>query len=231
MIAVKHLSAEIESVSILRDLSFTVPQSSMIALIGRNGAGKTTTMRAIMGQVGELKGSIQFDGQDLRQIPAYERVGLGIGYMPEDRRLIPQLTARENILLPAVAGRLPDVKKSLARIYDMMPEVEALQHRKALLLSGGQQKLVALSRALMAGRRALILDEPFEGVAPALVERLTAVFAELKRERKRTLFVSDSSLDHGTALYDDFVTIERGQIGRAPALRFERVTTREQKTC
>ncbi len=216
MISVRQLSVEIESVAILRDVSFNVAQGSMTALIGRNGAGKTTTMRAIMGQVDVLKGSIAFDGQDLRQIPAHRRVSLGIGYMPEDRRLIPQLTVAENIMLPAVAGRLPDAKKTLMAIYDMMPEVAALQHRRALLLSGGQQKLVSLSRALMAGRRALILDEPFEGVAPALVDRLSAVLAELKRERKRTLFVSDSSLDHGMKLYDDFITIERGQIGKAP---------------
>jgi len=214
VIAVNNLSVEISGVPILRDVTFDVPKGAMVALIGRNGAGKTTTLRAIIGQAPAVAGRIAFEGEDITRLPTPERMRRGIGYMPEDRRLIPQLSVRENILLPTMLDRRPPPKRGLERIFEMMPEVAAMQDRKALLLSGGQQKLVALARALVVGSRLLILDEPFEGVAPALVARLTEVLAALKQDRSRTLLIADSSLDHGRALYDAFLLIERGQVER-----------------
>ncbi len=157
-----------------------VADGTMVGLVGRNGAGKTTLMRAVMGHLPPRQGSIRFDGQDLRKLPPHARAALGIGYMPEDRGLVPELTVEENILVPVWVNPALDSKERLALVYRVLPELLEMRERRALLLSGGQQKLVALARALAAGTRLLLLDEPFEGVAPALSMRLADVIAGLK---------------------------------------------------
>ena len=131
--------------------------------------------------------------------------------MPEDRRLIPDLTVEENVLVPAWAAALPDAPERLRKIYEYIPEMTELAPRKGLQLSGGQQKLAALARALMCGTRLLLLDEPFEGVAPALAQRLAEVVASLKREGMSVL-LSESDLQHSERLVDRVVTIDRGAI-------------------
>src|SRR5205085_12514353 len=138
---------------ILRDVSLEVPAGSMTGLIGRNGAGKTTLMKSVMGLLAASSGSIDIGGVDLRKIQTHQRAALGIGYMPEDRRLIPSLTVEENILLPGWATGQKKAGERLARIYQMIPEVKEQSGRKGLQLSGGQQKLVALARALMSGTK------------------------------------------------------------------------------
>src|SRR2546430_450905 len=195
---------------ILRDVSLEVPSGSMIGLIGRNGAGKTTLMKAIMGLL-KSSGAVRFEDRELLSVPTHARARLGIGYMPEDRRLIPDLTVEENVLVPAWAAGLPDPAARLKRIYEYTPEMTELAQRKGLQLSGGQQKLAALARALMCGTRLLLLDEPFEGVAPALAQRLAEVVASLKREGLSVL-LSESDLQHSERLVDRVVAIDRGSI-------------------
>src|SRR5438874_2156567 len=134
---------------------------------------------------------------------------LGIGYMPEDRGLVPQLTVEENILLPLWVTSHLDRKARLDFVYEVIGEVAEMRHRKALLLSGGQQKLVALGRALGIGTKCLLLDEPFEGIAPALAERLSEVLASLKR-KDLTFLMSQSDMNHSHGLIDVEFTIERG---------------------
>ena len=207
-LAVVDLRVSIQSVEVLRGLSLAVAPGEMIGLVGRNGAGKTTTLRAVMGLL-PADGEIRFAGVDLARQPTHGRAGLGIGYMPEDRRLVPLLSVEENILLPSWATRDPEGKARLAFVYGLMPEVAAMRARKALLLSGGQQKLVALARALMAGRRLLLLDEPFEGVAPALSQRLAEVIAALKGTELGVL-IAQSDLNHSARLVDREYLIERG---------------------
>ncbi|HLI26544.1 MAG TPA: ATP-binding cassette domain-containing protein, partial [Chloroflexota bacterium] len=168
MLQVQRATVRIAGFTVLRGLSLEVPPGSLVGLIGRNGAGKTTTLRTIMGLLPLEDGDILLDGRSLRDLPAHERARQGLGYMPEDRRLIPALTVEQNILVPAWARAIPDAARRLDTIYQLMPEVKALAGRPASQLSGGQQKLVALARCFMSGRRLLLLDEPFEGVAPAL---------------------------------------------------------------
>ena len=208
MLKVENLSVSIAAMQILRGVSLEVPSGAMIGLIGRNGAGKTTLMKAVMGLL-KASGTVRFEDRELLSVPTHARARLGIGYMPEDRRLIPDLTVEENVLVPAWAASLPDAPERLRKIYEYIPEMTELAPRKGLQLSGGQQKLAALARALMCGTRLLLLDEPFEGVAPALAQRLAEVVANLKREGM-SVMLSESDLQHSERLVDRVVTIDRG---------------------
>jgi branched-chain amino acid transport system ATP-binding protein len=209
MLEIERLKVAIQSVEVLRGISLTVKPGEMVGLVGRNGAGKTTSLRAVMGLVALTAGTIRFAGTPLTDHPTHERARFGIGYMPEDRRLVPQLSVEENILLPSWATRDVDGKRRLERVYALMPEVAVMRGRKAQLLSGGQQKLVALARALMPGTRLLLLDEPFEGVAPALSQRLAEVIAAL-RGQDLAVLLAQSDLNHTVKLLDREYVIERG---------------------
>jgi len=209
MLAVRSLHVAIDSVVALRGLSLDVPDGRMVGLVGRNGAGKTTLMRTLMGHLAPTNGSVELDGKDLLALPAHARAGLGIGYMPEDRGLVPELTVEENILVPLWVNRALVTEDRLALVYRVLPELVEMRDRRALLLSGGQQKLVALARALAAGTRLLLLDEPFEGVAPALSKRLADVIASLKGSEVSVL-MAQSDLNHARRLVDTEFVVERG---------------------
>ena len=211
MLRIENLNVNIQKTPILRDVTMHLPEGTMAGLIGRNGAGKTTLLRSAMGLMKPVSGTMHYAGQDMATVHAHDRVKLHIGYMPEDRRLIPELTVEENILVPAWSGKLPDSGARLAWIYELMPEVAAFRSRRALQLSGGQQKLVALARALMCGTRLLLLDEPFEGIAPALSRRLAEVLSTLKTEGLSVL-LSESDYSHSAGLVDEVFVIERGQV-------------------
>ena len=211
IVELDNIVVNIQKTPILRGLSLTIDDGEFIGLVGRNGAGKTTTLRTIMGLIEPLSGSVNLFNQDVGGIEAHRRPAMGIGYMPEDRRLVPQLTVEENILLPSWVIDGLDHQGSLRFIFELMPELVAMKDRKALLLSGGQQKMVALGRALMAGSRLLVLDEPFEGVAPALANRLAEVISTL-REQGRSILVAQSELGHTDAVMDREYVIERGEI-------------------
>ena len=211
MLRIEALDVSIASVGILRGVNMDVPTGKFVGLIGRNGAGKTTLMRSVMGILPPRQGSISFDGAVLGKTPVHERARNGIGYMPEDRRLVPSLTVEENVLIPAWSADVADTRARLADVYKMIPEVEAFAGRKALQLSGGQQKLVALARALMCGTKLLLLDEPFEGVAPVLAKRLAEVIAGLK-QRGLSIVLTESDLSHSREMLDVIYSIDRGQV-------------------
>jgi branched-chain amino acid transport system ATP-binding protein len=209
MLEIDSLHVSIQSVVALRGLSLQVPDGAMVGLVGRNGAGKTTLLRSVMGHLTPTSGSIRLDGQDLLALSSHARAGLGVGYMPEDRGLVPELTVQENILLPVWVNKQLDQAERLALVYRVLPELMEMRERRALLLSGGQQKLVALGRALAVGTRLLLLDEPFEGVAPALSKRLSEVIAGLKGSEVSVL-IAQSDLNHSRKLIDTEFVIERG---------------------
>ena len=215
MLELHDLQVQLASSQVVRGFSLSVPQGQMVGLVGRNGAGKTSTMRSIMGHLRLQQGSMLFEGQDLCALPPQARAALGIGYMPEDRGLVPELTVEENILIPLWVSKTLNPDERLAFVYQVLPELKDMSQRRALLLSGGQQKLVALGRALAVGTRLLLLDEPFEGVAPALSMRLSEVLSRLKGSQLSVL-ISQSDLNHASGLLDAKVVIERGA-NAAPA--------------
>ncbi|MEG0858262.1 MAG: ATP-binding cassette domain-containing protein [Pseudomonas sp.] len=208
---IRNLNVAIESVPILHNVSLDVGAGQMVGLIGHNGAGKTTLIRTLMGLLDATSGSIRFAGNDLCAQPGHQRAATGISYLPEDRRLIPALTVEENILLPVWANKLPGSAERLQWVYSLIPEIAQFRDRRAMQLSGGQQKLVALARALMPGNRLLILDEPFEGVAPVLSRRLSEVIAQLGQEGLCVL-ISESDDTHSADLVDALYRIERGSV-------------------
>lgn len=216
MLRVEGLDVRIEGAQVLRGASLDLPRGTMAGLVGRNGAGKTTLMRAVMGLAQPSSGRVDIGGRDVTDLPPHLRAKLGVGYMPEDRRLVPELTVQENILLPAWANDIPGAEARLAWIYALMPEVEGFSSRRALQLSGGQQKLAALARALMNGEHLMLLDEPFEGIAPALAHRLGEVLRKLKAQGPAVL-VSESDYRHCAGLVDKVFVIERGVVSERAA--------------
>ena len=210
MLKVANLNVSIGAAAIIRDASLRLERGEICGLIGRNGAGKTTLMRALMGAL-PASGTAELAGTDLLRLPPHRRVAYGIGYMPEDRRLVPEFTVEQNIRVPSWAAKLQGIEERLDWIFSTMPEVARFRSRRALELSGGQQKMVALARALMAGQRMLLLDEPFEGLAPALARRLGEVLANLKAQSVSVL-VSESNEVHVADLLARAYRIERGSV-------------------
>lgn len=212
MIEVQDLGVAIGPVQILDRVALQVGSGSTVSVVGHNGAGKTTLMRTLVGLLPAKSGTVRLCGRDVTAMDTRERVRMGIGYMPEDRRLVPDLSVRQNILLPLEVARRRDANAALERVLDWIPELLPLIDRKGNQLSGGQQKLAALARAICGGTNILLLDEPFEGVAPALVERLALVLKAL-RASGPAILVTDSEGAHLHGLCDAHYHIERGSLG------------------
>ncbi|NNF78979.1 MAG: ABC transporter ATP-binding protein [Rhizobiales bacterium] len=211
MLEVRGLNVDIGAIPILRDAGLDLNNGEIVGLIGRNGAGKTTLLRSLMGLLPVNSGQMSFDGEELTKLPAQKRAHLGIGYMPEDRKLVPSLTSEENIMTPVWSMGIADWESRLSWIYKIMPEAEQFRDRPSNSLSGGQQKLVALARALMVGHKILLLDEPSEGIAPALAQRMGAILRDLKAEGV-SILVAESNAHHVADLIDRMFVIERGAI-------------------
>jgi branched-chain amino acid transport system ATP-binding protein len=214
MLSFENINVAIAGAPVLRHVSFALKAGTSAALIGRNGAGKTTTVRTIMGFT-EANGTVRLDGQDLGGVPAHRRPSLGIGYAPEDRRLFSAFSVLENILLPARVAKLSreETGRRLDRAYSVLPELRELANRPAGSVSGGQGKMVALGRALMLGTRLVILDEPFQGLAPALAQRYAEALRRLRSQDKDiTLLITESNPKLLDTFADLTLTIERGEI-------------------
>jgi branched-chain amino acid transport system ATP-binding protein len=212
MLKLADLCVTVSGAELIRNVSMHVPPNAFAALVGRNGAGKTTLMRSVMNILPVASGEIRIAGETTTHAAPFTHAWNGVGYMPEDRRLVGDWTVEDNILLPAWATRRTDLSNRLRDVYTLMPEVAAVADRNAMQLSGGQQKLVALARALLIGNRLLILDEPFEGVAPALAQRLSEILAGLRRQFDMSVLISESDLIHSRDLVDRVFVIERGTL-------------------
>jgi branched-chain amino acid transport system ATP-binding protein len=216
MLTLDRVTVSFDTVPVLRDVSFTLAQGETVAFVGRNGAGKTTTLRTIMGFT-QNGGALTFDGRDLGKVASHLRPGLGIGYAPEDRRLFSRFTVEENILLPARVAHLSasETARRLARVYDILPELREMAKRPAGSVSGGQGKMVALGRALMIATRLILLDEPFQGLAPVLANRYAEALRRLRdAEPNLALVITESNQHLLRSFAERIITIERGEIAQ-----------------
>ncbi len=191
LLVVDKLCTNYGKINILRDVSFTVGEGELVALLGLNGAGKTTTIRSILGLTPPKSGSITYEGREISAFPAYKTARLGVGYVPEGRRMFKELTVLENLQL-AENGRKGDW--TIARVLENLPKLDELRARKAGRLSGGEQEMLAIGRALVANPRLLLVDEPSQGLAPLIVEDVYAMLAQLRAKGTSILLVEQNAL-------------------------------------
>ena len=217
MLELDHINTFRGPAHILRGVSMTVGDAEAVCLVGRNGAGKTTTIDSIMGLLPVRSGTVTFKGQDITRLPAHERARLGIGYSPEDSGIFPDLTVAENFqisqLMGASRGRAASGSRAEMdeRVLAVFPEVKEFTGRRGLNLSGGQKKMVAIARAMMLSPAILLLDEPFEGLAPVVVNRFIDAVKKIKG-MGISLLIAESNLNTATRIADRLYAIDRGEI-------------------
>lgn len=213
LLELENVNASIEGVTVLRDVDIEIAEGESVGIIGRNGAGKTSTFRSVMGLQTIDSGSVSFRGEDVTEVDTFERKRLGIGFAPEDRQLISKLTARENIEMSLWgADEEFDVDERIQSVLDIFPVMEEFFDRKAGKLSGGQQQMVAVSRSLVASPDLVLLDEPFEGLAPSIRKDLRKSISTIQEEFGTTVFIAESQLNHIIGVVDRLYVIERGEI-------------------
>jgi branched-chain amino acid transport system ATP-binding protein len=215
MLEVERINTFRGPAQVLRDLSLTVRDGESVCLVGRNGAGKTTTIDSIMGLLPVRSGKLTFNGVDITRLPTHERALCGIGYSPEDAGIFPDLTVAENFQIsqslargkraPVVAGGIDE------RVLALFPEVATFTQRRGLFLSGGQKKMVAIGRAMTLSPSILLLDEPFEGLAPVIVTRFIEAVTKIKA-MGISLLIAESNLMSASRVADRLYAIDRGEI-------------------
>lgn len=219
MLSVNHLTAAYGQVSVLHGVSLTVQKGQLVTLIGSNGAGKTTTMRAISGMLSPKSGEIHLNGEDITGLPAHRISRMGLAHSPEGRRVFPTQSVRDNLLLGAFTrltyGRdRGDVESDLNRALDLFPRLREREHQLAGTLSGGEQQMLAMARALMLKPEVLLLDEPSMGLAPILVEEVFQIIRRLKNEGITMLLVEQfaaaalSVADYGYVMENGRISVE-----------------------
>jgi branched-chain amino acid transport system ATP-binding protein len=196
---------------VLFGISFAIAAGEMVSLMGRNGMGKTTTVRSIMGLTRATGGSIRFDGEEIRELPAYRVAKLGIGLVPEGRQVFPNLTARENLIATAANRTGAKEPWTLERIFALFPKLASRANAMANLLSGGEQQMLVIGRALMTNPRLLILDEATEGLAPLIRDEIWRCLQQL-RTAGQSILVIDKNVDALTRIADRHTIIERGRV-------------------
>jgi branched-chain amino acid transport system ATP-binding protein len=196
---------------VLFDISFQIAPGEMVSLLGRNGMGKTTTVRSIMGLTRATAGTIRFDGADIRDLPAYRIAKLGIGLVPEGRQIFPNLTLRENLVATAANRRAVRDPWTLEKVFALFPRLAVRAGSMANLLSGGEQQMLAIGRALMTNPRLLILDEATEGLAPLIRDEIWRCLEQL-RAAGQSILVIDKNVDALTRVADRHTIIERGRV-------------------
>jgi len=212
MLDIRDLNAWYGSSHTLHGVSLNVKQGEVVALVGRNGAGKTTTIRSIMGLMPKISGSMQFDGKDLVALKAHDRYRLGLAYVPEERRIVPGLTVRENLQLGLVAssGKI-DEREAIDEIAESFPRLKERLDQEGVTMSGGEQQMLAIARATIAKPKMILLDEPSEGIMPVLVEEMGVLFRKL-RDQGVTLLLVEQNVEWALRLADRAVILDQGEV-------------------
>ena len=212
MLSVDNIDVYIQASHILRNLSLNVDEREVVCLVGRNGAGKTTTLRGIMGYIRPRAGRISFLGQDISGRPTYEIAQLGIAYAPEDSGIFPDLTVAENIEISTwtrPGGRPADER--IERAYRVFPALRKYTKRKGTQMSGGERKMLSIARALALDPKMLLLDEPFEGLSPAIIPTVGEGIADITR-MGHSILLAESNIHHVPPFATRLYVIERGEI-------------------
>ena len=210
MLEVEGLRAGYGPAEILFGVSLKLARGEVAALMGRNGAGKSTTLKAIMGLVSPRAGRVRFAGRDITGLAAFRIARLGLGYVPEDRRIFTDLTVAENLEV----GRRPAEGRDAwtpERLFEVFPNLASMRHRRAAAMSGGEQQMLAIARTLMGNPEAVLLDEPSEGLAPVILELMADAVLRMKGEGIAVL-LSEQNFDFAAAVADRAYVIERGEI-------------------
>jgi branched-chain amino acid transport system ATP-binding protein len=193
MLKVDRLDAWYGASHVLQDLSIEVNRGEIVCLIGRNGAGKTTALKSIMGLIGKTKGRITFDGHSLLDRPAHARFGFGLAYVPEERRIVPGLTVRENLRLGLISSPLRRRETALIeRTAEIFPRLAERLEQTAITMSGGEQQMLAIARAMISEPKLIMLDEPSEGIMPVLVDEMFELFGRMRDEGTTILLVEQN---------------------------------------
>lgn len=215
MLKIDKLDASIAGIKVLRGITTEFAAGELLAVVGRNGAGKTTLLRAIMGLLPVAGGRLLMDGEDITRQPGHARTALGIGYAPEDRVMFPTLTVEDNLRLPCQVLGLsrPETDGRLERALEVVPQLKDMLPRSGAALSGGQGKMAALGRALMVGTRLVLLDEPFQGLAPVLAVQYAESLRRLHQiSPELCIVVTESNRSLLRDLPDATLTLERGEL-------------------
>ena len=215
MLELSKVSVDIAGIPVLRGVSVVLQSGATYAVVGRNGAGKTTLLRALMGLTALQAGTVLLAGHDLKTVAPFARAAMGVGYAPEDRVLFPTMTVLDNLKLPceAVGLSAADIAKRLDETLEVVPQIKDMLQRSAAALSGGQGKIAALARALMVGTRLMLVDEPFQGLAPALAKQYADALSRMYRLRPELcLVITESNRALLNRVDCTTLTLERGEL-------------------
>jgi branched-chain amino acid transport system ATP-binding protein len=211
LLAVEEIHTYYGEAHILQGVSVAVDEGEVVTLIGRNGAGKTTTLKSIMGITRPRRGTVRLAGEDLTQLPTHGIAQRGIAWVPEERRVLPNLTVRDNLRLGYLGGRVPDAAPLLEEVFTYFPRLrERIDHR-GRFLSGGEQQMLAIARGLVARPKVMLVDEPTEGLAPMLVQSLTGILREINR-RGTTILLVEQTLEVALGLSHRLYVMDQGRI-------------------
>jgi branched-chain amino acid transport system ATP-binding protein len=216
-LTVEHLTAGYAATTVLDDVSLRVAEHGACAILGRNGVGKTTLLATIMGHTALHRGSIRFAGQDLTTLPVHRRARAGIGFVPQEREIFPSLTVEENLTVAMRPGAW-----RAERIYEFFPSLAERRRNRGSQLSGGEQQMLSIGRALMGDPRLLLMDEPLEGLAPVIVEALLAAMRRLRAEAGLTILLVEQHARRALDFAETAVILDRGRVvydGASAALR------------
>ena len=217
MLEVRGLSAAYGRARILFDLDFEARAGEVAVLLGRNGAGKSTTLKALIGLLRPQAGTVRFAGRPIQGLPPYQVARLGLGYVPEDRRIFTDLTVAENLEVGRQPPRAGAPSWTPQRLYELFPNLGRMQGRLGARMSGGEQQMLTIARTLMGNPSAILRDEPSEGLAPLIVQHMARTIGELKREGL-TVLLCEQNLHFARQVGDRAYVIEKGHVRRAGSM-------------